>query len=272
MMKNDMAFPHEPVQSLWWGELSKVEWLCINSFLANGHPFHLYTYREIMGVPDGTTVLDAAEILPESLVFRLRKGNTRGSLTGFADWFRWQLLFMRGGWWVDMDLICLRPFEFNREIVFGMENDFAPSIGAMRFPAGHSLPCEMAKQSKSPLSFAPWDSPRKRWRKLSRRLRFGSRPDAITFGEGGGIRTFKFAVDHFQLHNYAEHFYCFYPVPLHEWIEVFNGKLAGGIARLDNSCALHLWNEFMRQNKFDKNGEFPPDSVFEILRRQFEAA
>lgn len=54
------------IQSFWYGnELSQVEQLCIKSFLANGHDFHLYTYNEnLVGVPDGCKLLDANHIVP----------------------------------------------------------------------------------------------------------------------------------------------------------------------------------------------------------------
>jgi hypothetical protein len=55
--------------------------------------------------------LDANEILPASSVFTYQRGEMAGHLSGFADWFRYELLHQRGGWWVDTDMICLAPFE-----------------------------------------------------------------------------------------------------------------------------------------------------------------
>lgn len=57
------------IQSLWvHGRLSPMERLCIRSFLAHGHEFHLYAYGPLEGVPEGTRVVDAREILPEDRV------------------------------------------------------------------------------------------------------------------------------------------------------------------------------------------------------------
>jgi len=102
----------DPIQSLWIGELGTMEKLCIKSFLANGHPFHLYTYGELEGVPEGTTVMNASEILPKGDVASFP------TLQQFADYFRYKLLYERGGWWMDMDTVCLRPFEFKQDYVF----------------------------------------------------------------------------------------------------------------------------------------------------------
>src|SRR4029077_9309329 len=92
-----------------------MERLCITSFLQNGHPFHLYVYQPIEGVPDGTVVLDANQILPSSRVFKYKDHDT---YAGFSNFFRYKLLCEKGGWWVDADTVCLQPFEFPEPLVF----------------------------------------------------------------------------------------------------------------------------------------------------------
>ena len=50
-----MTYP--VIQSLWVGEkLSVMEILSISSFLQKGHPFHLYVYDDVKGVPDGVNI------------------------------------------------------------------------------------------------------------------------------------------------------------------------------------------------------------------------
>jgi hypothetical protein len=90
------------IQSLWVGDkLSLLEQLSIASFVRNGHEFHLYTYNNISDVPDGTQLKDANEIILEKNVFTY----CNGSYAGFADWFRWALLYKKGNYWVDTDVI-----------------------------------------------------------------------------------------------------------------------------------------------------------------------
>lgn len=102
------------IQSLWIGdELSKVEQLCIASFLTNGSPFHLYTYSDVKNIPTGTIIKDANDIIPSSEIFRLNNG----SYAVFADWFRFEMLYKVGGFYVDMDMICMKPFDFEHEEV-----------------------------------------------------------------------------------------------------------------------------------------------------------
>ena len=108
------------IQSLWIGDpLSKLEQLCIQSFLDNGHEFHLYVYTAIGNVPSGVIIKDGNEILPNQFIFR----DDHGSVASFSDWFRYALLIMHGGFWVDMDMICIKPFAFSESFVFGLEKE-----------------------------------------------------------------------------------------------------------------------------------------------------
>src|SRR4051794_6165389 len=109
----------ETIQSLWIGErLSAMERLCISSFLQHGHPYDLYVYRDIAGIPLGTVVLDGNQILPASRIFTYTEHQT---YAGFANFFRYKLLLEKGGWFVDADTICLRPFHFRDDYVFSSE-------------------------------------------------------------------------------------------------------------------------------------------------------
>jgi hypothetical protein len=101
------------MQGLWIGtELSALERLSIASFLEHGHEYHLYVYGDVRNVPEGTTIKDGGEILPASLIFQYREHK---SFSAFANFFRYKLLLENGGWWVDADTICLRPFDVDRD-------------------------------------------------------------------------------------------------------------------------------------------------------------
>ncbi len=122
-----------------------MEQLCISSFLRNGHEFHLYAYGPVEGLPAGATLRDAAEILPESGVFGYQSGFGKGSFSAFSNFFRYKLLLERGGWWVDTDVVCLRPFDFQDESVLGTEllepgsERLVVSSSVIKQPAGSEL-------------------------------------------------------------------------------------------------------------------------------------
>ena len=54
------------VKSLWiGGALTNLERMCINSFIKNGHEFHLYIYDNVEGIPLGATVKDGNDIIDQ---------------------------------------------------------------------------------------------------------------------------------------------------------------------------------------------------------------
>lgn len=133
------------VQSLWVGsELSRMEYYSILSFLKLGYTFHLYTYEYVKNVPKGTKILDGNKILPEEDIFELRE-----SYLPFADIFRYKMLYENGGYWVDLDMIAIKPFDFEEPYVFSSERTIqgrelgvpfasykksVPNIGVLKAP------------------------------------------------------------------------------------------------------------------------------------------
>lgn len=121
------------IQSFWVGKITTMERLCIRSFMANGHEFNLYTYGTLEGVPDGCVIKDAAEILPESDIKRFP------FIQQFADFFRYTLLYKKGGWWVDMDMVCLKPIDLEQPYVF---------VPIINCPPAHALNFAVIKVPK----------------------------------------------------------------------------------------------------------------------------
>jgi hypothetical protein len=232
-----------PVQSLWIGhKLSTLEQLAIRSFLANGHDFHLYAYEAIAGVPKGATVLDAGRILPSSRIFRYT-GN--GSLAGFANFFRYKLLLESGGWWVDMDTVCLRPFDFDTEYVVSSEMHAGASVidnAALKAPRGSAL-AEYAWsvcESKDPKS-----------------LRWGET----------GPRLLAEAVQHCGLAQYVRPPETFCPVPYRAWESVLSPDLKLNFG--PETHAVHLWHELWRTAGQDKDARYPAGCLFETLKARY---
>ena len=133
------------VHGLWIGsELSSIELLTITSFINNGHEFNLWVYDEITTpLPDGVKLQMASAIIPEDQVFSYKNknqfGHGKGSFAGFSDIFRYKLLFDKGGWWVDMDVCCLKPFHFKGQYLF-RKHHLLPAVGnIMKCPKGSAV-------------------------------------------------------------------------------------------------------------------------------------
>ena len=105
------------VQSLWVGNrLSRMEYYSIKSFLKLGYTFILYTYEPVANIPKGTKVKRGSEIIPKNEIFRLKK-----TYLPFADIFRYKMLYMNGGYWVDLDMIAIKRFNFTEPYIFSSE-------------------------------------------------------------------------------------------------------------------------------------------------------
>ena len=68
------------IHGLWIGsKLSSIELLCINSFIANGHKFHLWVYEDLENIlPEAVILEDASKIIPKEEVFYYKNSNQYG--------------------------------------------------------------------------------------------------------------------------------------------------------------------------------------------------
>ena len=114
------------IQSLWIGEsLSLKEILCIMSFIKNGHEFHLYIYDPVNNnnnIPKECIVKDANEILPKS---EMMYNNENNEPAMYTEMFKYKLLFDRGGYWINMDMICFKNLNFTDAYIFSSDSSHA---------------------------------------------------------------------------------------------------------------------------------------------------
>ena len=234
----------EVIQALWIGpRLSSMERLALRSFLANGHEVHLYTYGQVDGVPEGTFVRDGNEILPESRIFQYRDF---ASYAGFSNYFRYRLLLLRGGWWIDTDTVCLRPLhELDGEHVFATERHEEAvyvSSGVIKAPRG-SAAMEWA------------------WSACDARD-----PATIRWGETGP-RLVAEAVERFGLESSVQPVESFCPIGYAEWDRVLDPEAP---ALEGSPYAVHLWNEMWRRAGRDKDVRYDPRCLYERLRDRYD--
>ena len=233
----------DPIQMLWIGELSKLERMALRSFVANGHTVHLYAYDDLAGVPEGVEVIDARAVLAEDRIFRYgpEAGAGAGSLANFANLFRYKLLYEMGGWWVDADVVCLKPFAFEAPYVFGQEDETSINCAVMRMPRESDVAKALYEEALARGSNTRW-------------------------GETGP-QLFTRMVKEFDLGGFALPPGTFYPVHYKLALLLF---IADGEGRLTDllrdAYGVHFWNESLRQNGGDKNADFPATSLYERLK------
>jgi hypothetical protein len=207
-----------PVHSLWIGDdLSAMEQLSMRSFLANGHEFRLYTYEPVTGVPAGVVQNDAREVLPASAIFRYRDC---GSYSGFADHFRYKLLLEHGGWWCDLDMVCLQPLPAPGEYVFASE-----------------LTLTNIQTAANGVMFAHRGAPALQymWDIASRKD-----PAKLSWCETGAPLLAD-AVAKYSLEQFVLPYDAFCPIPCFRWYDTFLPGHAGNIGPA--SYCVHFYNE-----------------------------
>ena len=259
-----MTGDNRVIQGLWIGRaISRRERLSIKSFLAHGHDYHLYAYGRIRGVPPGVTLKDAREILPDNRIFQYQTGLSAGSYAGFANLFRYKLLLERGGWWADLDMVCLKPFDFDTPHVFASQNsDEGRCVNncCLKAPPGSAV--------------------------MKRCFDEASERDVakLKWGETGP-KLLDREVRQLNLEAFIEPPETFCPVDWAHFLTVVNE----GQFIAENRChAIHLWNEMWRLKSFEKgpgamgvvskvvnqfqcraNRRFPPTTVMGQLQRRY---
>jgi len=229
------------IQGLWIGDaLSTMERLAIVSFLAQGHAFDLYCYGPPANVPEGVRLRDGAEVLPPDRIFRYRD---HPSYAGFANYFRYKLLLERGGWWVDLDAVCLKPFDFDDDHVFSSERTRdgrqVPNAGFLKAPPG------------SPVMEYLWHHCAQK------------DPAAIVWGETGP-RLVARAIARFGLEASVQDSDVFCPVSFFDWHELLEDGNSDAFP--DATRAVHLWHEMWRRAGRDKDAAYAPGCLYERLK------
>jgi hypothetical protein len=233
------------VQTLWvGGDLSRMERLCLSSFVDTGHEVRLYVYDAVDNVPQGVKVMDASEILPRDKLWRYgpaaREG--AGSWAGAANLFRYALLFQQGGYWVDTDVVALRRLQDDCEYFFAREDSTRINNAVLKLPPG----CELAKLLLDTSMLVGGD---------------------CVWGETGP-RLLTEYVSLLGLTWRAAAPGTVYPVPHTAALDlVRSDPLGAGWRRLRTSNAVHLWNEIWRRAGIDKEARQARSSVFERLCR-----
>lgn len=223
--------------------------LGVQSFLNQGAAYHLYCYDHVSEVPKGTILKDAAAILPREQVFPYKDGFGAGSYSAGSNYFRYKLLLDQGGWWVDTDVVCLRPFDFAAESVIASEQRDRRERGA-ETGAGSSV---IRQPAGSALMRWAWRACRERDR------------DTVRWGEVGprlldeGVRALGYDEDLAPTQVFS-------PIAFYDWEALIRPN---GARSFDpDTYAIHLWHQMWKAAGVDPDGAFPASSLYEQLKKQ----
>jgi hypothetical protein len=244
------------IQSLWIGpKLSKLEQLCIKSFIDNGHEFHLYTYEPVDNIPEGVIIKNGNEILDKSEIFTYKNG----SVSAFSNLFRFTLLYKKGGYWADTDLICVRPFKFDQDIVIVSEPD-------NKYIENIITSCLIKLPMQSNIAKEGINIQNEHKKKiLSGQISWSSGPVTV-----------KELVNKFNLEMYIHHWTTVCSCQWGDYLSLLdpnyknNYKIINKIEQIPSEMVcIHLWHEVWRRNGLDKNNSFHPNSLYELFKKKY---
>src|SRR3954469_16040304 len=130
-----IAPPRQEVRAFWTGPaLSLYEQLSLSSFVAAGARVELFSYDKDLAVPDGVALVDAHELLPGE-VHQFRHASGDKSLALHSDLFRYVALEKFGGWYVDVDIVCLGRQLPTGDVYIARETEKVVNGAVMKFPA-----------------------------------------------------------------------------------------------------------------------------------------
>lgn len=253
------------------GDLNPVSYTALKSFVDFGHRIQLFTYTNIGNVPPGVIVRDAREILDASEMDHY--GNR---LANFADVFRFAFLHREGGFWVDADVVCIRPDVPSSPVYLAYEDAKSTSVGAgaLALPEGNPFARILANYSHDPGLVTPWEG-----RDSERRLMISKRFHSLrerrahtgdyTFN---GPMLLTNAAKHYNYIRYARPFTDLYTIGWSTWRYLFF-KSDFHFDNMDYiaAWAIHCWGNmcFSQSSEILEKGT---GQLSDMIRRNWKEA
>ena len=240
----------------WIGNLSNYEILTLKSYISNGFEVKLWTYEN--KIPNINIIKDldlkienAEKILEEDLIYKFSQGSQKASPASFANLFRLHLMIKEGGWWFDLDCVCLKNVEEfkelaeNLEFVLGAEYENYIGNSVMYFK-NKSIAKKLIKEidieiNKNNYNFY--------WGQIG--------PDLIT----------EYFLKNNLMHLVVEkkYFYNTEAKDFKYFLESKNSFKSFMIEKHNPSLTCHLWNEMFNKYSYNKNFMPPKNSFLDQL-------
>jgi len=250
------------INGVWHGDrpLTNIQKLCIRSYQANGHQFQLWTTAgRVPDVPAGTVIRDTYEILPYKVPMFVGENY-------FSDYFRVLLIQKIGGWYVDLDTVCLQHFDIGDDRAFVSES----RLGPMKQPG--EAPGTASNQVQEYLSGcifkAPQGDPMMQYILDRIEMMDTLHPrNWICMGP----ELFQEAIPRFNYRGFVQPPSVFDALNYNDY-ELF---VSGGVdwpAWPSEALSIHLRTSFWQEKYhpiLKPNGVFPADSMYERLKAKY---
>lgn len=235
--------------SLWIGDrLGPLAAACLASFVRRGHRVRLHAYRRLDDLPAGVELVDAASVLPESEII-VHRGT--GSPALFANRFRYRLMARGAGIWIDTDLYCVRPIDFEGEAIFGLEQPDTINNAVLKLAADDPVLVRLEALFTERTPIPPWVR-LATYRRLHLRLKrvLGLRHDLGRLPWGvAGPKAVTYLLREAGRFDDAHPADVFYPV---HWSQTERLRTADGDVDAlvtPRTRTIHLWNKLLTERR-----------------------
>ena len=241
----------DQLNTLWFGPtLGYLERLSIRSAQAAGHEVTIWSYqpRELTGVPDGATVRDAREVMSDPR----RTKHFDGAFKALgSDFFRYEIFAQGLGYWMDLDVIVLKPFQFDEPHVFGWERPGSVNGAVLRIPADSPMLAELRSVPERNWR-PPFFGPRRSMHYYLKRLRGDVELEDLPWGVVGP-ELITYLARKYRLFDQVQPQGVFYPLPYLRAEALFEDASIVESMLKPETVAIHMWN-----SRINKRLESPP--------------
>jgi len=234
----------------WTGPpLSPYELLSIQSFLTAGAKVFVYSTSKTLRVPEGVELLDARELWPGP-VHRFFYPDGDPSPALHSNLVRYVGLHRFGGWYADLDMICLRGLPTSK-VYLAWQTDDSVNGAIMKFPPHSPVMAGAIEESRVRLPQTARGAP------ITLRNTLG--PHLVT------KLVHDYALDHVVRPISSAHPIEFLDVPA-----MFDPLRRDELnERIADSDFVHLWNEYWRRVRIPKDLGPPKGSFLDGLFARF---
>ncbi|MEL6640052.1 MAG: hypothetical protein AAFN63_12080 [Pseudomonadota bacterium] len=252
------------IGALWiGGSLTWLEQLCLKSFVEHGHEVLLFTYGDVRNVPEGVKICDGPDIVgTENFVLHSRSQ----SVALFSDLFRFHMIkAMPDIIYIDTDVFCLKPLEFEDPFIFGYEKYRNPQAwrinGAiLRLPPDSLILREMLNFMEDVYPQPAWIAQRFQ-AEMKARAAAGDpmHVGELPWGVWGPLGISAFARQTGE-YTHAKSLDVLYPVPFKERRVLFKRPAKTMQYLTEDSHTIHMWAPIKKFSAARMDGLCPPHS------------
>ncbi|MEZ2128940.1 MULTISPECIES: hypothetical protein [unclassified Sinorhizobium] len=228
------------------GRLSALDQACLSSFIAQGYPTTLFSYQPIPNTPAGVTAADAATIVPEHMVARVRY-NGKPDLSHFSDLFRYEMIKAADLVWIDVDLLMTRENDVPSHPDILVKEEQGGLNGAILYVSDKRILAKLSEMMKT---------------KLDKELRWGETGPSMIFE---AIKANRAALKLYE-HKY------FYPI---EHYDIWKVLLPNHFDECQEKCrhasTIHLFNNILTTMGFWKELAPPVGSYLHHVLKELDA-